>query len=305
MSRPLQTRDYASLSSFREILQAAHDWSQESPIDELERAEDGARANFPITEIERGLTEPTYEAAEAAGFALCDWIRDVRQSDPEALYSIESAIGKACPAPDRKAVQSLRRTIMPGYLFDPETNLATAHPHDVLSWSSVPEGGAATLGHLALCHGLQASVFNRPVGSDLVYDGHEALSRLPGDPLPKPVGCRPAYKITVLDGELKLPPAWPPIQKTCPLVEPPTEDWIAIIRSRFRAPDEDGLYAQVYALPLDMGKEEALDAISEDVLDDGTIEHIEIGRADELQGRLSSFRSLMPSLEDSDEPGMM
>lgn len=96
-------------------------------------------------------------------------------------------------------------TIMPNYAVDAHGG-AMAVPHMM----KCPEGMflCAGLGNAVLYKGVEASVFDRPLCAEPVYDGAEALAAGTTRGLTS-VGVVATYRITVLDGELHHPPLWP------------------------------------------------------------------------------------------------
>lgn len=159
---------------------------------------------FPSEKIERALQEGTYENLQSAIDNIFAWGDEITDEMINAHFS--HVHHDLLEAFDVIQIHSnVLTTIMPEYLLE-EGGLMRPIPHTM----PTPEGAVRlhSAGNAVLYHGVQASVFARPLQSLDVYDGTEALNAGSVKDL-EPVGKRSDYRIAIMDGEVQIPPIWP------------------------------------------------------------------------------------------------
>lgn len=192
-----------SFKGFSDQMRRVLAWGEHAPIEEMEAAEVTAGMNFPLPELVRGVSEPSFEAMRETVNAAAEWFD---AADQDAVEAISGAIGEPAPRDALNEATILLRITSARYI-DHGDGSVSAIPHDA------PDTGSEafwSLGEAAIHGGARISVLDRPVRAEPVYDGADALAAGPaGLSALDPVGFRSVYRVAVLDGAILQPPAWP------------------------------------------------------------------------------------------------
>lgn len=172
---------------------------------EAARAHAAGAVSLPVLETVRQVEQRgSYEDLGAAMSAARDWCKAIGE---DRMDRITSATGIDLRAQLEIIDQHdpVWSAIMPNYAVHDDGS-ATAIPHMM----SCPVGSTKChgLGNAVLYHGVQASVFSRPLKAEPLYDGTEALAAGSVSGL-TPLGMAAEYSVCILDGELHHPPLWP------------------------------------------------------------------------------------------------
>ncbi len=158
-----------------------------------------------IDDVER---EATYENLDRAMKLARGWYERLSEDARDGVKTKISVINDYTP---------VWLTILPEYLLNEDGTMRPI-PH----FMPTPDGAmrSHSAGNAVLYRGVKASVFERAIRVEKLFDGKAALEAGSTKDL-QPVGTRSAYRVSIFDGQLHMPPLHPDEAREFGLSEDP------------------------------------------------------------------------------------